>query len=97
VPVTNRRYQKNPSVEVAPLNSDQLLFHPGSNKFVVLNRTSGVVWEKLASPRTAEELSEELCRSFDGVAGQEALRDVEGVLSQLESLGFVVAQDATPA
>jgi hypothetical protein len=84
-------FQQTAVVETAPLQEELMLFQPQTNKFCILNRTTSFIWSCLASPRTAEQLAEELCRHFEGVTPPEALRDVQSTLQEMLSLELVVA------
>jgi hypothetical protein len=82
-------FQKRASIEAAPLQDEALLFHPEDNHFFVLNGTAAFVWEQLPVPSSVEEIAERLCRSYGGVARDEALRDVRGVLDEMVALSIV--------
>jgi hypothetical protein len=82
-------FRRSPSVESAPLDAEEIILDGARNKFLLLNETSRFIWSRLSEPRTAEDLSDELCTAFDGVSSEDALRDVEAVLQQLLSLNLV--------
>jgi hypothetical protein len=85
------RFQQNSLVEAAPLQDEAILFHPQSNKFCLLNRTSSFIWLHLQKPVTAEQLAEEVSKGFQDVTITEGLRDVDSVLQEMLSLGLVVS------
>jgi PqqD family protein of HPr-rel-A system len=77
-------------VDSAPLDDGGVvLFHPSSGKFVLLNRSSAVVWAELATPRTEEEVAHTLCQRFPDVSLATARDDVGDALEQLRSLDLV--------
>lgn len=82
-------FLQNPIVEQAPLQDEIILFHPPTNKFCVLNRTSSFIWLRLQAPSTAEQLAGEVSRSFQGVTITESVRDVESLLGEMFSLGLI--------
>ncbi len=85
-------YCRNPSVEAAPLQDETILFHPGSNKFCLLNGTAAFLWERLQQPATVEHLSADLVAQFSGVDEARARKDVTDALQQFSELTFVVAE-----
>ena len=80
---------------MAPLNEERILFDSKTNRFAVLNDTSTFLWEQLTVPRTVEELAEELHQTFDIEQIAEARRDVERALQELQSLEFVIPEEAS--
>jgi len=84
--------QQNSSVETAPLQQDSILFHSGQNRFCILNRTSSFIWNKLQSPKTAEQIATELSTMFEGVSASDALRDVNAAIERLIELDLVVTR-----
>jgi hypothetical protein len=84
-------------VETAPLNEEEILFHPETQKFVMLNETGRFMWGQLSEPRSLEELAQEMCEAFDGVTTEQALPDLEKALRRLEELEFVVTETASEA
>jgi gamma-glutamyl phosphate reductase len=94
MPLMTRRFLQNPAVETAPLNEERILFDSKTNRFAVLNDTSTFLWDQLAVPRTLDELAEELHQTFQIEQITEARRDVERALQELQSLEFVIPEDA---
>jgi hypothetical protein len=82
--------QQNSTVEAAPLQQEIILFHPQSNRFCILNRTSSFIWNRIKSPMSPEQLAKELSASFSGVTPDEALKDVEAALATLVSLNLAI-------
>ena len=70
------RFHRNPGIEIAPLQSETVLFNPNNNKFCVLNKSAALIWETLDQPRTVGELASELCTRFE-VGEDLALQDAE--------------------
>jgi len=90
----NRTFQQNPRVEAAPLNEEAILFDPTGSKFFMLNSTSSFMWERLKSPTTAESLADEVCKNFENISPEDALKDVRSTLDQMLSMELVVVKDA---
>ena len=82
-------YRRNPAVEGAPLHQETILFEPGANKFCMLNGTAAFLWEQLREPATAEQLSAQVCRHFEGVDKGVAEVDVRRALEELRQLAVV--------
>jgi hypothetical protein len=82
-------FRQNAGIETAPLQQESILFHPGQNRFCVLNSTSSFIWNRLATPVSPEELAEDLSARFDEVTGVEALEDVRRALDELLALDLV--------
>jgi hypothetical protein len=83
------QFQQNPIAEEAPLQDEVIIFHPPTKKFCVLNRTSSFIWSHLKNPITANQLAEEISRSFQGVNVTQARHDLEFVLQEMLSLGLI--------
>jgi hypothetical protein len=88
----NQLFQRNETIETAPLQQDAILFHSGQNRFCILNRTSSFIWNKLQLPVTGEQIAEDLLANFDGVTPSDALRDVSAALEKFIELDLVVTQ-----
>jgi hypothetical protein len=86
--------RQNAAVEAAPLQQETILFHPGLNRFCVLNRTSSFIWERLRSPTSPEQIADELSAAFNGVTPAEALNDVTKALNTLKELDLVVVHNS---
>jgi hypothetical protein len=71
------------------MQDETILFNPTTNKFCVLNASAALVWQSLETPQPAGALARQLCESFAGVTADEALRDVETTLGQLQALSLV--------
>ena len=86
-------YRRNSAVEAAPMQGETILYDPDANRFCVLNGTAAFLWERLEEPHTAGELSQALCAGFDGVAVEQAERDVQSALARFQDLALVVAAE----
>jgi len=84
------RFQKNPQVEVAPMNDESVLFNPNNNKFCTLNRTATFIWDQLAQPRSPEELAALVGDAFQGVTSDRALGDVQTAMENFLAVDCVV-------
>ena len=85
-------YSRSPSIEMAPLQEETILFNPAKNQFCVLNRTASFLWSQLATPTSANALAAKMCQSFSGVGMEDALRDADLALKEMISLNFVVGE-----
>ena len=86
------QYRRRPGVEAAPMQEETILFDPDSKRFCLLNSTAAFVWDKLQQPCTVEQVSADLCESFDGADAGAVLQDVRAALQQLKDLAFVVQE-----
>jgi len=77
---------RNPTVDLAPMKNESVLFQPQTNKFCLLNVTAAFVWSQLEKPRTVSELAQGVCDHFDGVSIPDAIRDIESIVNELLSL-----------
>ena len=84
-------FTRNPRMEAAPLNEEAILLDPATSKFFMLNRTGAFIWERLATPSTAESLAGEICNNFENVAPAKALTDVRATLDEMVSMELVVS------
>ena len=77
---------RNREVDLAPMKDESVLFHPGTNKFCLLNVTAAFLWDQLDEPRTISMLANRLCEHFDGVSVPDVTRDVERIVTDLLTL-----------
>jgi len=82
-------FRRNPLVETAPLQQEAILYHPGLNRFCILNRTSSFIWSRLESPVSPQQIAAGLSESFDQVTIAQALDDVRLALDDLRALDLV--------
>lgn len=85
-------FRRSTSVESAPMQDETILFNPTTNSFCVLNASAALVWQSLETPQPTEVLAKQLCEAFAGVTTDQALRDVETALHQLQALSLVEPQ-----
>ena len=67
-----------------------VLYSWDDGKAIVLNPTGSVLWEALASPRSAGELVQELIRRFPGLPPDRARTDVDAFLNRLRDESVVL-------
>jgi hypothetical protein len=85
------KYQRNSSVECAPMKDESILYDPASVKFCVLNGTAAFLWERLERPRSAGELLGELSDAYRIDDRAKAEHDLHALLGELVQLAFVTA------
>jgi len=83
-------YSRNPTVEVAPMRNEMVLFNARNGKFCLLNATAAHLWGRLDTPQTVDELVASVEASFAEVDADAASRDIETALSQLLQADCVV-------
>ena|SRR5688572_221553 len=89
-PRMNARFGRNPSTEMAWMNTEAMLFDPEKNKFFQLNPTAAFVWEQLAEPSTAARLASEVSHRFEGAPPPDAIHEVQALLEQMLTHQLVV-------
>lgn len=67
-----------------------MVLEPNARKFCALNPTSTLIWARLQEPASPEQLAEHISDHFQGVSKEDALRDVQGIIQEMTSLGIVV-------
>jgi len=87
--VTEQLFKQNAAIETAPLQQEAILYHPGANRFCILNRTSSFIWNRLGVPTSPKALASDLAASFDEVTPAQALEDVQRALNELVALDLV--------
>lgn len=87
-------YSRNPMVEIAPMKGEMVLFNPKNGKFCLLNATAALLWCKLESPQTVQEITGSFESHFESFDSNRATRDIEVALSQLLEVDCVVKNQA---
>jgi len=82
-------FQRNLQIEMSPVGDEIILFDPKATRFLLLNRTSSFLWQQLEKPKTAEELTADVCRSFKGAVPSQVLGDIERALQEMQALELV--------
>jgi|RhiMetdeSRZDD1v2_1073273.scaffolds.fasta_scaffold28334_10 coenzyme PQQ synthesis protein D (PqqD) len=82
-------FQRNVQIEMSPVGDEIILFDPKATRFLLLNRTSSFLWQQLEKPKTVEELTADVCRSFGGAVSSQVLGDVERALQEMQALELV--------
>ncbi len=86
-------YIQAPNIEVAPMHGETVLFNPDTNKFCLLNRTAALVWTMLSQPVSTDLVAQEICGKFEGADPSAVRKDVEEVISHMQSMKFVVPKN----
>ena len=90
-------YSRSASVEAAPLERECILFHPGANRFFVLNDTAAFIWSMLETANTVAEIATKLRGAFSGVTPERAEADVRAALEQMLELTVVEIAEPIPS
>jgi len=88
-------FRRNPIIETAPLDEEIVLFHPATNRFIVLNGTGAFLWGLLSDESPASALAQAMCDQFAEIEYADALQDVEQMLGEMVSQELVVAVSET--
>ncbi len=89
------KYQRNASVESAPLSDETLLYEPKSVKFCALNESGAYLWERLATPRSVSDLLDDLGTHYRVENRAQAQQEVQGFLDEFVRLSFVAVDPAS--
>jgi hypothetical protein len=84
-------YARANNVEEAPLQDETILLQPAAKTFCLLNRTAAFIWKEMSETYSSELIARKLQTSFEGVSGDQAVKDVKSTLQNLVALGFVNA------
>lgn len=93
----NALFHQNPEVETSPIRDELIIFNPGNQRFCILNRTSTSIWMLLKVPSSAEQITEEIERTFAGAHVAGVRQDVEVMLQEMLTLGLVVTENNASA
>jgi coenzyme PQQ synthesis protein D (PqqD) len=85
------KYLRKSAIEHAPMKEETILYDPSAVRFCALNGTAAFVWEQLQTPRSLDELVDDVTRAYrvDDVAAPK--QDLGQLLSELVDLTFVTA------
>jgi hypothetical protein len=83
-------YARSDQVEASTVGDRLVLYHRISRTALVLNPTGSQLWEELARPTSAEDLTAALRARFPGLAPEDARRDVASFLDELTRHGALV-------
>jgi hypothetical protein len=82
-------YQRNSRIESAPFETESILFHPETKQFLKLNGTTALIWDRVASAATVDDVAATLCARFRGVTETQAKEDASTTLEEMSRLGLV--------
>jgi Coenzyme PQQ synthesis protein D (PqqD) len=85
------KYQRNSTVECAPMRDEMVLYDPATVRFCALNPTAAFLWERLDAPRSAGELLTDLSEAYRIDDRSRAEQELQSLLTELEALAFVVS------
>ena len=85
-----QRYLRNPDIESAPMPEEMILYNAGESNFCMLNSTAAQVWDRLATPASAEELVSSIREHFSVAAADPVERDVQETLQRFQEMKMVV-------
>ena len=81
-------YRRNPHTAWQTLEDGGVILDLQAHELSATNATGAAIWEALATPQTAPQLSARLAREF-AVTPEEALATVRAFLAQLQAKGLV--------
>lgn len=84
-----KSFELSREVDASSVGDRVVLYHRGSKKALVLNPSGTFLWGRLESPRTLQELAAALAERYPGLDEQQALRDAEAFLAELETHGML--------
>lgn len=87
-PMTNR-YSQSADADSTMAGDRAAIFHRATRVAITLNPTGTILWNSLTSPRTSDELIQELAGRFPSVSETQLRQDVGGFIDQLASHGLL--------
>ena len=82
--------RQNPDIEAAELKGELLLLNNAASKFYVMNSTASLIWERLATPTSEDELASALCSKFSDASPQQAREDVSETVKNMREYGLIL-------
>lgn len=84
----SKRYKRSTNVEAVVVDQEWMILHADQYTVTKLNEVGGRCWSLLKENQTAESLTQELLKEYD-IAEEEARRDIESFLDELQRLGLI--------
>jgi len=81
-------YLRSEAVLTHGLQNELLLYDPGQDSVHTLNATSRFVWDRCDGEHTVADITAEISAHY-AVSLEEARRDVDGILEQMQILGLI--------
>lgn len=83
-------YIRNPDVVLREEEADGgLLFNPDTNQIRVINATGLLIWKLCDGEHDLAELTEALEEAFEGASTDQALKDVQAYIEDMNNTGFI--------
>lgn len=86
-------YRKSRNVDETRIGDRIVLYHRDSGNGIVLNPSGTIMWDTLASPKSAAELREKLLSRFAGTDLARVTDDVDSYLASLMSQRLLIAEE----
>ena len=77
------RYRRSARVDETRVGDRVVLYHRDVRSGIVLNPTGSLVWDSLESPRSADELVDQLSARFPNADRNRIAQDVSGYVESL--------------
>lgn len=77
------------------MTDETLLYEPRSVKFCALNGTGAYLWDRLATPRSAGELMDDLGAAYRLDNRSQVAQEVQGFLDEFVRLSFLAPDTAS--
>lgn len=86
--MTERKYKRAVELLEAEINDELVALEPTAGNCFGFNRVATTVWQSLATPKSFEQIRDELLSRFD-VEKDTCTRELEELLGDLERKGLI--------
>ncbi|MEQ8370643.1 MAG: PqqD family protein [Alphaproteobacteria bacterium] len=91
------RLRRVAGLHATAVGDDLFLVREADREIIHLNATARALWQALAEPATAAELSDLLASAYEGAPPARVAADVQAALAEMSALGVIEAVPVGPA
>lgn len=85
------RFRRSNRVDETRVGDRVVLYHRDTGSGVVLNPTGSIIWDALATPRSAADLAGDLAARYPGLENDRISRDVGTYVESLLENGLIAS------
>ena len=85
----NLKPQRHPDVLERELPDELILYHPGTDDAILLNRVSAAIWDLCDGTQSLDDIANQVADAF-GAAHEEVLGDVKETVTQYLQAGLLI-------
>lgn len=79
------RYSHSAHADSTMAGDRAAIFHRATRVAITLNTTGTILWNSMTTPRSRDELVQELAGRFPSISEEQLSQDVDGFIDQLTS------------